>query len=93
MGRLSKEQAVVKANKAFVDYYNGSITVDKCYEIVLDRDVRSKLDGWKPPDPWDVLGRSGEVTKSPTKRKPLGERIAIRREKARARKPFVIFRD
>lgn len=92
MGLLTKEQAIFKANEAFRRYYGDEIDVTTCYGIVLDREVRSKLNGWKAPDPWDVLGRPGEVTKDPTKSKSDGERRAIRRQKADLRKRFVPFK-
>lgn len=85
MGLLTKEQAIFKANEAFRRYYRGEVDVTECYGIVLDREVRSRLNGWKAPDPWDVLGR-------PTKSRSRGERTAIRREKAKVRRPFVILR-
>ena len=92
-GSLTKVQAVLKANEAFRRYYRGEIDVTECYGIVLDREVRSKLNGWKAPDPWDVLGRPGEVTRSSGKLKSEGEKKAIRRRKADLRKRFVPYRD
>lgn len=92
MGTMTEAEAIERAKRAFVDYYNGRITVNRCYDIILDPDVRSKLSGWKAPDPWDVLGRSGEVTEDSMRPKPQGERRAIRKRKAEVRKRFVPYK-
>lgn len=88
---MNRQEAIDTANNALRRYYKGEIDVVTCYNIVLRSDVRSNLDGWQALDPWEVIGRPGEITHD-ARRKPAGERKAIRKQKAQARKPFVIFR-